>query len=62
LNTFSVLPFESGPRPIEGQEIFFHLLTLEDAVISLASLSISFPPMLINLKPRLSQLIEKNKY
>jgi phosphopantetheinyl transferase len=58
LNTFTVFPFESGPRSIGDRTVFFHLSAPKGAVMSLASLSVSFPPVIINLNQRLSHLIE----
>jgi 4'-phosphopantetheinyl transferase len=57
LNAFSVLPLESGPRPVEGREVFFHLMALPGAAMSLASLTPSLPPLVMNLNARISRLI-----
>jgi 4'-phosphopantetheinyl transferase len=58
LNSFSVLPLESGPRLIAGQQVYFHLANLPQATLCLASLAASFPPLIIDISQRLAKLIK----
>jgi phosphopantetheinyl transferase len=57
LNSFSVLPLESGPHLIANRPVYFYLSALPGAHLALVSLNKDLTPLIIDLNPRLTNLI-----